>query len=200
MIARVVVTGGRHFTDVVRIESDQRRLQAVGLLSVAQGGHNVPRDHIPDDWQPTHSADALAFWCARSLGLWTPTYFADWETHGKGAGYRRNIEMIEAERPDLGLAYPNPESKGTWHCVREMLRRGIPVAVWTGALPDPTQTVVQVWHHRDGVKDTVCCSTHSGHTIFVPNGRPPNARQAQEWPPLLHLHKLVELFNSREAA
>lgn len=60
--------------------------------------------------------------------------------------------------------------------------------------------MVQVWHHRDGVKDSVCCSTHTGHTIFVPNGRPPSVRQAQEWPPLLHLHKLVELFNAREAA
>lgn len=130
MIARIVVTGGRRFTDLTRIEADLRSLLPFGLQSVAQGGNGIPQTDGLETWKPTRSADALAWCCARQLGLHTPTYFMDRETHHEHAGPRRNIEMIEAEKPDLVLAYPHPASSGTWHCVRTAIERGITVAIW----------------------------------------------------------------------
>jgi hypothetical protein len=47
----------------------------------------------------------------------------------KTAGHRRNIDMIEAEQPDVVLGYPDEQSSGTWHCIAEALRRDIPCAV-----------------------------------------------------------------------
>jgi len=54
-------------------------------------------------------------------------YRADWST-GKGAGFKRNIEMLETAKPDLVLAFKSgPTSAGTDHTIREAKKRGIHV-------------------------------------------------------------------------
>lgn len=120
-IERVVVTGGRHFRDGARIEADLRALLPLGLRRVAEG------------WCPLGGADDLARAAWRRLTDKSTEGYpmrTDLDGPGKAAGPRRNIRMLEAERPDLVLAYPDPESRGTWHCMREALQRGITVAVW----------------------------------------------------------------------
>lgn len=42
----------------------------------------------------------------RSIGKW------------KSAGMQRNLEMIQTLPPDICLAFPGPDSKGTWGMVR----------------------------------------------------------------------------------
>ncbi len=115
-IERVVVTGGRHFHNVQRVLADLRALQVAGLVAVAQGG--------------AAGADACARNSCDVLKIHWQTYPALWDRDGRGAGPRRNIRMLESERPDIVLAYPDPNSRGTWHCVREALQRGIPAVVW----------------------------------------------------------------------
>ena len=77
--------------------------------------------------------DALVYQLARQHPRWKPRRFeADWRRHGSAAGPLRNEEMcVEAGRlaQALGarvvaLAFPDPESTGTWDCVRRMARRG----------------------------------------------------------------------------
>lgn len=113
-IEKVVVTGGRGFTDAQRIAEDLDVLLSLGLLRVAHGD--------------AAGADALAEQAFLS-GV-TKKYAADWKSHRRRAGLIRNVRMLEAEQPDLVLAYPDPLSSGTWHCVREALRRRISVLVW----------------------------------------------------------------------
>lgn len=141
-IEGVVVTGGRKFTDGARIEADLRALLPFGLRRVAQGGNGLDEQlgggEVPD---VIRSADTLAALAAAGLQLDGATYRVNrapdergtW-THQDGDGKRaplnRNIRMLEAERPDLVLAYPDPGSRGTWHCVAEALKRGIWAAVW----------------------------------------------------------------------
>jgi len=77
-------------------------------------------------------ADRLAAELWAELGGEVVPYEANWRPHGyvdKTAGHRRNIEMIEAERPDVVLGYPDEQSSGTWHCIAEALRRDILCAV-----------------------------------------------------------------------
>lgn len=134
-IERVVVTGGRGFTDYGRILADLRALRRVGLRRVAEGASNGG------------GADWLAHDAWREItGESTERYRVRSEVDGRhrGAPAARNIRMLEAESRLAGeageslvvLAYPDPRSRGTWHCVREALRRGIPVAVWMRGIPD----------------------------------------------------------------
>lgn len=141
-IERVVVTGGRHFHDVQRVLADLRALQVVGLVAVAQGG--------------AAGADACARNSCDVLKIQCQTYPALWETDDRGAGPRRNIRMLEAERPDLVLAYPDPNSRGTWHCVQEALRRDIPVAVW----------------HEDDPRRQMCASFCAYGALHLPSEGP----------------------------
>lgn len=96
----LVVTGSRHWTDRAVVEDALRRLP-VGRL--AHGG--------------ARGLDTIAAEVATELGWEVVAYPADW-SQGKRAGSERNVRMVDAERPDIVLAFPLPQSRGTWHCAR----------------------------------------------------------------------------------
>jgi hypothetical protein len=139
---KIVVTGGRCFSDGARIEADLRALLPLGLTRVAQGGNGIDEQFGGGEWpRKVRSADALAWLAAQGLKLDSPTYYPNRDVEkgwvwtgvdGKwpAAGPRRNIRMLEAEQPDLVLAYPDAKSRGTWQCIKAALTRNIIVAVW----------------------------------------------------------------------
>lgn len=142
VLAAVCVTGGRSFSDARRIDLDLRALVPLGLRRVAQGGNGIDEQygHERPPRRP-RSADTLAWLASGRLDLETATYRVNrnadergtWnylDGHGAWAPLRRNTRMVQAERPDLGLGYPDENSSGTWHCIAEMLKLGIPVVVW----------------------------------------------------------------------
>jgi len=45
---------------------------------------------------------------------------ADWATHGRSAGPRRNQEMITTHRPHVALCFRKNMSKGTTDCIRRL--------------------------------------------------------------------------------
>jgi hypothetical protein len=57
-------------------------------------------------------------------------YVADWKKHGKGAGPLRNELMLKVECPDLVLAFPAQDSRGTWDCIRKAAMMGIDVRIF----------------------------------------------------------------------
>ena len=73
-------------------------------------------------------ADTLAGRIARSYGFAVEVYQAAWLGHGRSAGMKRNLQMLDT-KPALVVAFHDslPESKGTAHCVDEARNRGIPV-------------------------------------------------------------------------
>lgn len=76
-------------------------------------------------------ADRLAelFWARESLGP-IELHPADWERHGKRAGFLRNAEMV-AERPDACVAFIRNGSKGASMTARIAREAGIPVREYT---------------------------------------------------------------------
>ena len=54
-------------------------------------------------------------------------YPAEWEKHGKAAGYKRNARM--ADNADGLLAVWDGESRGTKHMIREAVDRGLEIRV-----------------------------------------------------------------------
>ncbi len=58
-------------------------------------------------------------------------YPAQWDKHGKGAGHRRNQQMLDEGNPSIVFAFHDhlSQSKGTKDMVRRAHARGIPVYV-----------------------------------------------------------------------
>lgn len=115
---RVLVTGSRNW-------SDEETLS--GALN-----EQVRRN----DWEPilvVHGdcptgADALAARWARSTWLSKcEPHPADWSI-GKKAGPLRNQQMVDLGA-DVCLAFPLPQSRGTYDCMRRAEAAGIPVIV-----------------------------------------------------------------------
>lgn len=118
---KVLVTGDRNWTDINPI---MREL------------YSLPKDAIIIHGG-ARGVDSLAGLAAKQLGLEVRVYPAKWEIYGKSAGYIRNQEMLDAEEPDLVLAF-HPDlskSRGTKDMVNRAMLQGLPVKIITSAQP-----------------------------------------------------------------
>jgi hypothetical protein len=70
-------------------------------------------------------ADDFAQQWAMSRGVYYSAHRADWRAFGSAAGPRRNAHMLQAEAPDLVMAFPG--GRGTADMVRRALAANVPV-------------------------------------------------------------------------
>lgn len=126
---RLLVCGGREFDDVpwlwrVLDEINTRRIHehGDGIRCLIDGGQQKRRkdnsivgaDYWAHQWAIAHDTD-------------TERYHADWNTHGRSAGPKRNRRMAEQGRPTHGLAMPG--GNGTADMVSVLQSLGIPVRI-----------------------------------------------------------------------
>lgn len=174
-IERVFVTGGRDFNDHNRIEADLRDLRHRGCKRVAEGRcHKGGADlHARQAWQHISGEDTIGYPVEHAKdGPWP------------AAGNRRNVRMLREEmhlgRVDLGLAYPDPKSRGTWACVADALCLCLPILLWAPDL-GPGQVIGLVRERWRGASFLVTDpgrADHRGHRLLVPTGGDPErARQ-----------------------
>ena len=104
-IFRIIIAGGRDFNDynllkekIDNIISDKRKTHQIYIVSGKARG-----------------ADSLGEKYANENGLNIMEFPADWDKHGKSAGYKRNLEM--AENADALIAFWDGESRGTKHMI-----------------------------------------------------------------------------------
>lgn len=114
----MLVCGSRTFNDARVVEERMSRLP-MGTTFIVGGARG---------------ADSIAEVLARSWEAHVMVIKPDWDTHGKRAGFLRNLQMLD-QNPDLVLAFWDGESKGTQHTIREARKRGIPVEITTGIQP-----------------------------------------------------------------
>lgn len=74
-------------------------------------------------------ADRLAKEFADYYDIPNIEFKADWSKYGKAAGGIRNKQMLNEGKPDLVIAFPTENSKGTWDMVRRAKRAGIDTVV-----------------------------------------------------------------------
>ena len=119
-----VVTGGRDYTDH---EAVRRALVKHGVTEVAHGACHKGRKVWWDGFRHCYGADGCASRVAYGLRLMCRAYPIRKDLDGPwpGAGPRRNRRMLEAERPDLVLAFPG--GRDTASCVRIAEELGIRV-------------------------------------------------------------------------
>lgn len=124
----VIVTGSRHWEDYNTLRSYMDSVSANEVdykpFLIAHGA--------------AKGADQLAEKYAKEKGISTIEFFAEWLLFGKKAGPIRNQKMVEwclEEALDINIplvciAFPLPNSKGTWDCVRRCKRANIKTYVW----------------------------------------------------------------------
>ncbi|MGH7919962.1 MAG: SLOG family protein [Candidatus Dormibacteraceae bacterium] len=118
---RVIVCGSRDWTDPEPIRQALRRVHPSLLI---HGG--------------SLGTDAIAGQIARELGILVRAHPADWKRFGRGAGPLRNQRMLEAEKPDLVIAFStrSPLTPGTADMVARARAAGVPVEVHIAEVPD----------------------------------------------------------------
>lgn len=109
---KVLVTGSRDWADRGAIEEGFNQLSpTLAIHGTAQGA----------DW----IADAVAV----TRGIDRVKFPANWNKHGKAAGPIRNRMMFDMTQPDVVLAFPLPQSRGTWDMVEYARSKGAAVLV-----------------------------------------------------------------------
>lgn len=116
MIARILVTGSRSWTD---------REVIYGALAQVWGEcRTIGVDALLVHGACSSGADALADQVWQQAGLPVEPHPADWRTHGKSAGFQRNQEMVDLGAA-LCLAFIKDGSRGATHCAAAADRAGI---------------------------------------------------------------------------
>lgn len=120
---RVLVCGGRDFgRDLVTwnfiVETLDRR------LLWGNSGNEYYND-ITIIEGDAYGVDKRAGQWATDTGAKLEIYPADWEKHGKRAGYIRNKQMLDEGKPDLVIAFPG--GAGTAMMVKLAKEAGVPV-------------------------------------------------------------------------
>ncbi len=112
MTMRILVCGGRDYADIPALDTALDAIHA--QRPVTRLIHGAAR-----------GADSLAAAWARSRGIPTLPFPADWNKHGKAAGFLRNATMLREGCPDLVVAFPG--GKGTAHMVKLARNAGVTV-------------------------------------------------------------------------
>lgn len=78
-----------------------------------------------------HGVDTIAENAAKDRGLETLIFIPDWDSYGKSAGFRRNIDIVKVSHRMIAFQYEG--SKGTQHSINLAKSKGIPVKLyeWT---------------------------------------------------------------------
>lgn len=119
---RVLVTGARALTDPTPVYKalnglrDELFKQRGSTLIVVHGDCPQGADRHARNW----CEDTETFWVHEER------HPADWDTHGKSAGFRRNQKMVDLGA-DLVLAFLRGEANGTYHTVAAAKKAGLKV-------------------------------------------------------------------------
>jgi hypothetical protein len=114
---RVLICGGRHFSDYEL------------LSSVLDHVHHFYGPFTEIIHGSASGADTLADRWGEERGISVRPFPADWAKHGRSAGPLRNEEMVTRANPKLVVAFPG--GKGTEDMVRRASAHLIPTIVVT---------------------------------------------------------------------
>lgn len=111
-MSHLLVTGSRHYEDAATVRRVLTAFSGSGLVLMHGGAPGL---------------DTLARNAWMELGLPALGIRAEWDRYGSKAGPIRNQVMVDIGDHVLCLAFPAPDSVGTWDCVRRAQKAGIPV-------------------------------------------------------------------------
>lgn len=114
MPARYVITGWRHWTDLLVIQTWIERLRIEAMPKFGANDNNT----IWGVGDCPTGADAMARRHLERLGLNYREFKADWDLYGNFAGPRRNMDMIDIINPTTVIAFMAEGATGTPGCAK----------------------------------------------------------------------------------
>ena len=158
---RVLITGSRNWNDMYTVHHAFDWVQQ----QITDGTpYTIPSRH--EAGQVTivsgHCPSGADFFCERAAfdyGFKVEQHPADWKKFGRGAGFIRNLEMVETgvdvcfafamnchKQGCVGLPYPHM-SHGTEHCATGAINAGIPTRIywWQSLRADMPMVTERNW-------------------------------------------------------
>ena len=117
---RVIVAGGRDFTNV--------NVMATALNNLQDVDHVIEIEKLTLICGMARGADLTAYKLFKEVGLPVEVYPADWDQHGKRAGFIRNTQM--AGVADMLIAFWDGSSLGTKHMIATARKHNLNVLVF----------------------------------------------------------------------
>ncbi len=115
-VPKIIIAGSRGFNDYfIFCRIIDSMLKDVGDLTIISG-------------DAKRGPDRMAIEYADEKGILCRKFPANWDEHGKSAGYIRNAEM--AEEGDILIAMWDGKSRGTRHMIDLAVRKGLKVFVF----------------------------------------------------------------------
>lgn len=111
---KLAVVGSRSFNnyDLLKTKLDALHIKRPISLIISGGAQG---------------ADSLAERWAKENGIESKIFLPDWNQYGKSAGYKRNVQIIEAS--DAVIAFWDGISKGTQHSINIANEKQKPLAI-----------------------------------------------------------------------
>lgn len=122
MTKRILITGSRNWDDKWKLE-DILDQWAAAYVTIGETDVILVSGACPT------GADRLAEEEAVKLGMTVERHPADWNKHGKSAGFIRNQEMVNLGA-DVCLAFIKDGSKGATHTLNAARKAGILSFIW----------------------------------------------------------------------
>lgn len=116
---RILVCGGRDYTDQTVVFGTLDRLRAERGIACIIAGAAAGADRMAADWAHDRRVNLIKY----------PVSPAAWRQHGKAAGPMRNATMLREGKPDAVVAFPG--GRGTADMIRQADAAG--VTVWRPA-------------------------------------------------------------------
>lgn len=113
---RLIIAGGRDFTD-----------QSIAVKSLGEMFPDTDKDDVEIVSGGARGADKVGELIAESNNISLKLFPADWDTYGRSAGFRRNVDM--AEYSTHLLAFWDGKSGGTKHMINIATERNLIVNV-----------------------------------------------------------------------
>ena len=98
---KALICGGRDYNDRETVRRTLDRIKPAEIIHGAAKGADT-------------GADTPAGEYARDRGIPCRRFPADWQRHGRSAGFVRNRQMLDEGKPDLVVAFPGRPPPGTW--------------------------------------------------------------------------------------
>lgn len=121
MSRRILICGSREWNDFQTIKNYLEKLceECKSIdITIIHGG--------------CKGADSIAGYLAKQLKMNVIVYKADWNTHGKSAGPKRNQQMLDEGKPECVIAFHNDinNSKGTLDMITRAKKNNIPIEIY----------------------------------------------------------------------
>lgn len=110
---KIAIVGSREFPDETLVREYVAGLEPHAVTIISGGARGV------DSWAEDE---------AESWSIPTDIYPADWDEHGKAAGFIRNQMMVE--EADAVVAFWDGESNGTRHSIKLAMDAGKPLDIY----------------------------------------------------------------------